>query len=438
MNKRPPPPYQSRLPRAEDLIKQAGTSPSPSGKHPDQATTSLSSRGELIKQQIEESDPRFISKKMRHPDSFAASLLELCPGLHTTDLVLLTGVQYDTAALLRALRKVPLTEAGERLKQRLSSPDWNPYQPLAGEDSLKWAIRVSDMDYQLEPEDIVKIRPCCIKSLRKHQLRRPPLSANAQQVMEALNSAFPEKFARRQDEGWKEWFDRLAQHEPRLTHNELVTLTGFYPDVEHQYPFNIIQPPASRSPSAVQSATRVSKKALSPPSSTLHEAEYARSQAVSLAVQDQILRTKGLIRVANNSDTRTAYRNCLLIALLQHATKDYTQSPVLCQLVNNYRQWLVSQGWQGHASGFGPDGYMAFGHQGETTQGAAAALLEMINSNLMKGDLPPLRVINYSFAAGMEFEEILGSQAPDARVVHIVNTGQHFEALIAAPADNQT
>ena len=420
-----------------DLMRLADISAPLLCKHPELLNPPLSSHGEFVKQQIAVKNPRFIQPHAQTSAERAADLLKLSPELGTIDLVLLTGVKYNTAALLRALQRKPLTAAGEMLKQRMESRHWNPYQPILGENALDWGIRVSNMDYRLTADDVAKINFCSVYSLRKRLRRRSKLSTTAIRVMAKLNSAQPGALACRRGEDWDLWFERLHKQEPQLTEHELFLITGFTPDIQLNYPANIAPPADSITP-RVTTPTLVELLIPTAPASvasyTVSETPYAKSQSVSLAVQDQLLRAKGLARVTNNGNTGTAYSNCLLIALLQHATGDYTQSPALCQLVNNYRQLLVAQGWLDHANGFGPDGYMAFGQQGESAQGAAAALLEMINANLVKGGLSPLRVINYSFAAGMEFEEILGSQAADARVVHIVNTGQHFEALIAAPA----
>lgn len=409
-------------------------------KHPELLNPPLSSHGEFVKQQIAARNPRFMPQKLQTSAERAASLLALSPELGTIDLVMLTGVKYNTAALLRALQRKSLTAAGELLKQRMESRSWNPYQPIIGENALDWGTRVSNMDYRLTAEDIAKINFCSVYTLRKRLRRRSKLSAPALRIMAKLNSRQPGELALHKNEYWDLWFERLHKAEPQLTEQELFNITGFTPDIQLNYPANIAPPPVESAPAPVKTPTLtelLTPDSAQPAPAATSQASATPSKPLSLAVYDQILQTKGLVRVVNNGDTHTPYRNCLLISLLQHATGDYTQSPALCQLVNNYRQLLVTQGWLGHASGFEADGYMAFGQQGETTQGAAAALLEMINANLAKGGLLPLRVINYSFAAGMEFEEILGSQAPDARVVHIVNTGEHFEALIAAPAASQ-
>ncbi len=419
-----------------DLMQLAEISAPLLCKHPELMNPPLSSNGEFVKQQIAERNPRFMPPHAQTSGERAASLLELVPELGTIDLVMLTGVKYNTAALLRALQKKPLTAAGKMLQQRLASRYWNPYQPVAGENALDWGIRVSNMDYRLTADDIAKLNFCSVYSLRKRLRRRSPLSAPALRVMAKLNSTRPGELACRLGEEWDLWFERLNKKEPQLTEQELFLITGFTPEIQLNYPANIVQPSAEAVATLAATPTLVELLTTTTPAAA-SETSWAHAQSVSLAMQDQILQARGLARVVNNGDTSTPYRNCLLISLLQHATGDYTQSPSLCQLANNYRQLLVEQGWLDHANGFGPDGYMAFGQQGETVQGAAAALLEMINSNLVKGGLPPLRVVNLSFAAGMEFEEILGSQAADARLVHIVNTGQHFEALIAAPAASQ-
>ncbi|MBP2169807.1 hypothetical protein J2125_002999 [Erwinia toletana] len=146
---------------------------------------------------------------------------------------------------------------------------------------------------------------------------------------------------------------------------------------------------------------------------------------------ERFLKQQGWTQLHNNGSSGTDYNNSLPIALLQLTTREYSQSKWLMAQVNKYRQRLVLQGWQGHAHGFFLDGNILF-----KPAGAAAALVEMLNQDLLDRFRHPIRVISHSFIAEKESQAILGSFEANAREIHILNIGNHFSALLPPPRDN--
>lgn len=385
-------------------------------------------------------------------------LRKLLPELSNREISILAKV--DPAMLPNIPEFIrTMTAVGERIQRILASEHPGAYQPAAQEDNISWIKRIKrELEPQLPIADAAKLTGELVNSLRlEPEFYTTRMSQLEHTIMTIQQSDIPGHYARYDDETQEMFMLRLRGMHPSLTVLELSRRSGMsIPAVRRELRRHKPSPPGAAATKLLSNqgspdpAAKTAGSELRPaPGLTSwlvtpvtvyprYENDYARAQWTDPAFIDWQLRNQGFQRIPNNSSTGDGYANCLLIALLQHATGYYwLHNPAInahiARAANNYRQWLRYFGWEYHPSGFTDDGYMAFGNHGEQVQGAAAALINMINNDLLAQGERPLRVVNHSFAAGQEFTEQLGSQAENARVVHIVNTGQHYEALIRRP-----
>lgn len=143
--------------------------------------------------------------------------------------------------------------------------------------------------------------------------------------------------------------------------------------------------------------------------------EQATASATDVAALDRQLQRHGLSRMPNDGN---GANDCLLIALLQHATGDYTASHE--GLVGHYRKRLAAV----------PELDAAAGEPLIGNGPAARQLVDMLNEN---PDLrPKLEVALVSMVDGVPIEERIPAPAGEAsRTVLIVDQGGHFEAVSA-------
>jgi len=137
-----------------------------------------------------------------------------------------------------------------------------------------------------------------------------------------------------------------------------------------------------------------------------------------------------LAKINKPISARTGYADCLIFSLVQHAWQDFNaDSDTNCLRVKQYRKGLLDDGYLNKPDGFGPDGFM------HSNSAAAKSLINKINADLTKSHKKPLRVIFHEFSpAGdnqaYEYMDVYGADTDKGRVVHVHNTGQHFEALV--------
>ncbi|MCU5771446.1 hypothetical protein N5923_11910 [Erwiniaceae bacterium BAC15a-03b] len=340
---------------------------------------------------------------------------------------------YRHIGAIAPLENKHLTAAGIALKVWHDSSGWNPYKQLAGETPLEWARRLSNMNHLLTDRDVSRLTGCNEEMVKTQTMAREPLSDAARRVMNFIHSKASGELSYQQGEEWPDWVSRLAENAYYLSEKEVRTLTGFTPAIEQGYPANkLLQDDLLFNPRP----KRISTTSLPAPRpvANLRGAIQVLQQKLDLVRPandmrvEQFLNGNGWSQLPNDAKTGTDYNNSLLIALLQLATHDYSQSFRLSAKVNKYRQRLVQRGWLGHAQGFLADGIIAF-----KPSGAAAAFVDMLNQDLIARQRQPLRVINYRFLPGISSQDTLGSFDDNAREVHILNIGHHFSALLPLP-----
>lgn len=117
--------------------------------------------------------------------------------------------------------------------------------------------------------------------------------------------------------------------------------------------------------------------------------------------------------VSNNGRTGDMKNNCFLISVLQHAKNDY--GPVEVAEVNKYRKQLN-------------DAKLLVPNDPMTSDGEAAKkFIEQINADPNVKQKLNLQII--SIVGGNIFVDRLGDQSPDAKEVHVIDSGGHFEPI---------
>ncbi len=130
----------------------------------------------------------------------------------------------------------------------------------------------------------------------------------------------------------------------------------------------------------------------------------------------QAMHTAGAAPVPNDGKAHDSTNNCLVISLLQHATRDYGSDHA--QFVSQYREILADQ----------EDAPLPRNEPISALSDAAKRLIDLINAD--PGVSPKLRVAFISeFDGRMRVDEV-GSKEPDARTVVIWDQGGHFEPVV--------
>lgn len=393
-------------------------------------TCKLSKRAEGIKQMLD--DPLNCNLRRKASEDKVVWLRRVLgnPAVLTrNEAAVIFKLSIKTLNNIPEYIKKPLGDAGKRIKERLVLKDAD-YQPCGDEDKLSWIIRLKrTLEPGLNVIDAAKLTLLTVSTLSKHkEFFTKNVSDRARKVIED-NQANPDKFYRKgKDENTLTFITRIRKRHPKYSPRELSMLINMSVSTVRRAMYKAGQKVARDRfrPEVITTPVETPPAA---PLQPANETDYAQAQWVSLYEIDRRLATDNWRRVPNSSFTGTTYANCLIIALLQHAFECYVQNEVINNWANWYRGLLIDD-WLNHDSGFRDDGYMAFGHYEDRNQGASARLIEMINDDLINREQRPLWVVNHSFAAHQHYTERLGSRAENARIVHIVNTGQHFEALL--------
>lgn len=146
---------------------------------------------------------------------------------------------------------------------------------------------------------------------------------------------------------------------------------------------------------------------------------YAESVAATRSAGAHIrqaMHAAGMAPVPNDGKAHDSTNNCLVISLLQHATRDYGSDHA--QLVIQYREILAGL----------EDAPLPRDAPISALSDAAKRLVDLINAD--PGMSPKLRVAFISeFDGRMRVDEV-GSKEPDARTVVIWDQGGHFEPVV--------
>ncbi|MFS2223045.1 hypothetical protein [Pantoea sp. B65] len=395
---------------------------------PEFLTRGLSDAGRKIRAILDSPWPG-IYRRSEHelPLDWAVRLRQRVPLLTLEDCMILTGCNASSLRGRMTFYTPRLSPAGRMLQVKLAGANPGIYRRDDHESPGEWGTRLIRLIRGLKHKDVAILLQQEALSARYH-------SATASEPEEITDIINREIDRYQQGAATPAAVRELFSRAPSPAISEILAaetvryqLGAATPQVVREL-FSNVASPATSWISDQENESHNIATPLSP--LVVAESAWATAQTVDSQLMQQVMLTQGLISVPNNADTGTQFRNCLLIALLQHATGDYSQSDAINAQVNYYRQRLIELGWLCHNSGFEEDGYMAFGHENDATQGAAAAVIELLNQDLIRMNLSPLAVINHSFAGDREYLDVLGSQAACARKVHILNSGQHFEALV--------
>jgi hypothetical protein len=149
----------------------------------------------------------------------------------------------------------------------------------------------------------------------------------------------------------------------------------------------------------------------------IYEESAAATRAAGVHLREA-MQAAGMTPVPNDGKAHDSTNNCLLISLLQHATRDYGSDHA--QLVSQYREIMTEV----------RDAPLARNAPISALSLAAKRLVELINAD--PGMSPKLRVAFVSeFDGRMRVDEI-GAKEPDARTVVVWDQGGHFEAVVPA------